>query len=151
MGLKKRLVFHTTFADYRATQIIGQGGSGRIFEAVDDSGEKWAIKVLDVVKATKERTKRFKNELMFCFKNEHQHIVTVVDHGLIVEGEDTAPFYVMPRYDASLRALLKDGIPRHGALEYFAQILDGVEAAHMQQVVHRDLKPENILYDAIEP
>ena len=27
------------------------------------------------------------------------------------------------------------------------QILDGVEAAHLQKVVHRDLKPENVLYD----
>jgi len=32
-------------------------------------------------------------------------------------------------------------------LNYFLQLLDGVEAAHLQKVVHRDLKPENILYD----
>jgi serine/threonine protein kinase len=30
---------------------------------------------------------------------------------------------------------------------YFSQLLDGVEAAHLQQVVHRDLKPENVLHD----
>jgi serine/threonine protein kinase len=29
----------------------------------------------------------------------------------------------------------------------FSQILDGVEAAHLQNVIHRDLKPENILCD----
>ena len=32
-------------------------------------------------------------------------------------------------------------------LPLFSQVLDGVEAAHLQDVVHRDLKPENILYD----
>ena len=27
------------------------------------------------------------------------------------------------------------------------QVLEGVEAAHLQKVIHRDLKPENILFD----
>lgn len=27
------------------------------------------------------------------------------------------------------------------------QILEGIEAAHLQKVIHRDLKPENILFD----
>jgi serine/threonine protein kinase len=54
----------------------------------------------------------------------------------------------MPLYDGSLRDLLKAGISPHKVLNYFAQILDGVEAAHIQSVVHRDLKPENILYAA---
>jgi serine/threonine protein kinase len=42
---------------------------------------------------------------------------------------------------------LRSGIPIDDTLSYFSQILDGVEAAHLQKVVHRDLKPENILYD----
>jgi serine/threonine protein kinase len=54
----------------------------------------------------------------------------------------------MPLYDGSLRDLLKAGIFPNKVLKYFAQILDGVEAAHIQGVVHRDLKPENILYTA---
>jgi len=52
----------------------------------------------------------------------------------------------MPRYDGSLRDLMHEGSPER-VLPLFSQILDGVEAAHLQRVVHRDLKPENILYD----
>ena len=52
----------------------------------------------------------------------------------------------MPLYEGSLRDLIKAGISSDKVLHYFSQILDGVEAAHIQAVVHRDLKPENILY-----
>lgn len=146
--LNKPLVFTTTFATYTATHIIGEGGSGRIFEANDDIGGICAIKWLDPAKATREKVKRFKNELQFCLKNKHPNILTILDHGVFIKGESNSPFYVMPRYDGSLRDLLKAGISPDKVLNYFAQILDGVEAAHIHGVVHRDLKPENILYAA---
>jgi serine/threonine protein kinase len=42
---------------------------------------------------------------------------------------------------------MRGGIAPNDALAIFSQMLDGVEAAHLQGVVHRDLKPENVLYD----
>ncbi len=146
--LNKPLVFITTFATFTATHIIGEGGAGRIFEASDDTGGICAIKWLDPAKATKEKVKRFKNELQFCLRNQHPHILTIVDHGVFIKGEGNSLFYVMPLYDGSLRDLLKAGISPDKVLNYFARILDGIEAAHIQSVVHRDLKPENILYAA---
>jgi serine/threonine protein kinase len=53
----------------------------------------------------------------------------------------------MQRYGGSLRDVMQAGLAPDRVLPLFSQILDGVEAAHLQQVVHRDLKPENILYD----
>jgi serine/threonine protein kinase len=144
--LNRPVVFTTTFATYSATCIIGEGGSGKIFEALDDNGDVYSIKLLDPGKTTKEKIKRFKNELQFCLRNRHPHILTIVDHGVLIKGDGNTPFYVMPCYDGSLRDLLKVGISSDRVLNYFSQILDGVEAAHIQGVVHRDLKPENILY-----
>ena len=43
--------------------------------------------------------------------------------------------------------LLSQGIQPEKALMYFSQLLDGVVAAQLLEVVHRDLKPENILFD----
>lgn len=148
--LNKPRVFTTTFATYTATQAIGEGGCGWIFEASDDTGDICAIKWLAPPKATKEKVKRFKNELQFCLRNRHPNVLTIIDHGVFITGEGNSPFYVMPLYDGSLRNLLKAGISSNKVLAYFAQILDGVEAAHIQRVVHRDLKPENILYAAAD-
>ncbi len=51
----------------------------------------------------------------------------------------------MNLYQGSLRELMADAIPQDQVLIYFAQILNGVECAHLNGIIHRDLKPENIL------
>jgi serine/threonine protein kinase len=108
-----------------------------------------AVKVLSNDKATTDKKRRFKNEIAFLERNTHANIVTVIDRGLSQAGTIVGPFYVMPRYGNSLRGLMAEGIAPNEVLPLFTQILNGVEAAHLQRIVHRDLKPENILYDAV--
>jgi serine/threonine protein kinase len=107
-----------------------------------------AIKVLSQHGASADKKRRFKNETAFLARNKHPNIVAVIDHGLAHDDSIAGPFYVMHRYDGNLRDLMKRGVPPGNVLSLFAQILDGVEAAHLQGVVHRDLKPENILWGA---
>jgi serine/threonine protein kinase len=52
----------------------------------------------------------------------------------------------MRRYNGNLRVLMGKSVPGE-MMKLFSQILDGVEAAHLQGVTHRDLKPENVLFD----
>ena len=110
MALKKSIFFETTFTTYTATEIIGEGGSGKIYKATDETGAIWAVKLLDSSKATKEKVRRFKNELMFCLKNQHPNIVTVIDHGIVKNSSKSSPFYVTPLYSGSLRKLNNSGI-----------------------------------------
>ena len=151
MAKKKKIIFETTFSQYTSSgEVIGEGGSGRVFKAFDESGNPYAIKLLDPKKATAEKRSRFKNELNFCIKNQHSNIITVLDRGIYIENTNKYPFYVMPLYECSLRKLMDGGIDSAKILPYFAQMLDGVEAAHLQTVIHRDLKPENFLYDSLD-
>src|SRR5260221_2598759 len=147
MSMRKAIIFETTFTRYTGTDIIGEGGAGRVYRATDDDENVYAIKLLDSAKANSEKMKRFKNEVEFCRRNQHQNIITVIADGIVIDGKKRSPFYVMPLYKGSLRTLLATGIPTDKILFYFAQLLDGVEAAHLQKVIHRDLKPENVLYD----
>jgi serine/threonine protein kinase len=113
----------------------------------NEHGELLAVKRLDPSKTTSEKLKRFENELRFCKNEAHPNIVKVPDEGFTNEGGKKAPFYVMPFYPKTLRHLMRKGIPPERILPCFAQVLDGIKAAHLQGVWHRDLKPENILYD----
>ena len=139
--MKNPKLFRTAFNTYSATEKIGEGGCGVVHKVKDERGEFFAIKSLDLSKASKEKMKRFKNEYLFCAKNKHPNIITVLENGL---NEDQSPFFVMPLYDGSIRSIVGKLQPRD-ALNVFEKILDGVEAAHKLGVTHRDLKPENIL------
>jgi serine/threonine protein kinase len=137
--------FRTAFGLYKSEAILGNGGSGVVYSARDDQNQPVAVKVLDPSRATRDKLKRFKNEYLFGFRNQHARLLRVLDYGLVKLRSAEAPFYVMPRYADSLRGYLRRGLQPDRALSLFAQIVDGVEAAHLLKAVHRDLKPENIL------
>jgi serine/threonine protein kinase len=147
----KEKVFETTFSKYIATEVIGEGGSGRVYKANDENGETFAIKLLDPKKATMEKRKRFQNEVAFCMRRQLTNIITIIDHGIFIDREINEPFYVMPFFESSLRKLISKQTVKQidpgKVFPLFNQILNGTEAAHLLGVVHRDLKPENILYD----
>lgn len=145
--LKTPIQFETTFSVYTATDILGEGGSGRVYAAQASDGTAVAVKLLSEERASRDKRSRFKNEIGFLARNRHSNIVAVTDHGLLSSKNASGPFYVMARYDGSLRELIAEGIPPEQVLPLFSQLLDGVEAAHLQGVVHRDLKPENVLLD----
>jgi serine/threonine protein kinase len=144
---KKISKLATTFDTYTIGRLLGEGGAGRVYAAVDGSGQSVAIKLIDVVGVSRDKVRRFKNELMFGLRNEHPNIVTVSDFGTTADDGSGAPFYVMPLFTCTLRVLMERGVAPAGVVTLFAQMLDGVEAAHKRGVVHRDLKPENILFD----
>jgi serine/threonine protein kinase len=130
--------FGTTFATYTNAQIIGTGGSARVYRTNDQDGQPWAVKVLDPIKVSRDKLKRFQNEYAFCSEHSHPHIVTVADHGIVLVDGVKSPFLVMPLFDGSLRKVMDEGIPTPKVLPLFSQILDGVEAAHLLKVVHRE-------------
>ncbi len=145
--LKTSISFETTFGMYVVNELLGEGGAGRVYGGLGIDQKPVALKILAKDKATSDKRRRFKNEIAFLARNKHLNIVTVIDNGISISGEVTGPFYVMRRYHSNLRYIIQSGIPHSQVLPLFSQVLDGVEAAHLQGVVHRDLKPENILYD----
>ncbi len=138
-------VFETAFDVYEAWSVLGEGGAGKVYSATRSDGIEFALKALRLELSSSERRKRFKNEIDFLSRDRHKNIIRVVDSGLARSERGSAPFYVMPRMAETLRALLSRRLAAEQALPLYAQILDGMEAAHLFGVIHRDIKPENIL------
>ena len=144
--LNKEIIFETTFGEYIADELLGEGGAGRVYGGTSPDGVHVAIKVLAHERVSSDKRRRFKNELAFHLSNKHPNIITVIDYGVSADPAARGPFYVMHKYAGSLRNLIENGIAADNVLPLFSQMLDGAEAAHLKGVVHRDLKPENILY-----
>ena len=145
--VKAAEIFNTAFNVYTRLETIGEGGSGKVLKVADESGQTLALKHLLPDRLSTDKVKRFKNELSFCYANQHTNVIKVIDWGHDAIGGKKCSFYVMPYYPQNLRNLIGSGILVDQVLPYYSQILDGVEAAHLKGVWHRDLKPENILFD----
>ena len=138
-------VLGTTIGSWRVARVIGTGGMGRVYAAVQpEIGARVAIKVLkqepgdgpDVVE-------RFFNEARAVNLIKHDNIVDVIDLGQLPGG---APYIVMEYLEGvSLLVLIRRQQLTLGRLaSILGDVLGALEAAHAKGIVHRDLKPDNV-------
>jgi serine/threonine protein kinase len=100
----------TAFGTYRCLEILGEGATSQVYGAIDETGKECAVKVLRSTQLNGDRRKRFKNEFLFGQRNQHPHILSILDHGVLAEGDQSRPFFIMPKYQSSLRPIIQTGI-----------------------------------------
>jgi hypothetical protein len=140
-------VERTVAGRYRLDRLRGKGGMGSVYEARDlRLGRLVAVKILSAGAFGDEAAlRRFAREARACANLSHPNIIAVHDYGTL----DTGGAYLvmeLARGETLAAAVEWSGrLHPHVAAEYFAQIIEGVKAAHVAGVIHRDLKPENVL------
>jgi serine/threonine protein kinase len=148
---------------YSIIRMIGQGGFGITYEAIDETLEtRVCIKELFVsgqnsrglnhsvqtqnVKdfSFDDFIRRFLEEARQLAKFNHPNIVSVKD---VFSSNGTA-YMVMEFVEGqTLKQLVSSGgaMNTEIALPIFNQLLDAVETVHKAGMLHRDIKPDNIL------
>src|SRR2546423_3051554 len=134
----------TRLGPYDIKALIGQGGMGEVYRALDTKLDRdVAIKILPAGFTTDpERMARFEREAKTLASLNHPNIAAIYAveksagiHALVmelVEGEDLS------------QRIARGAIPLDEALPIAKQIAEALEAAHEQSIIHRDLKPANI-------
>jgi eukaryotic-like serine/threonine-protein kinase len=134
----------TKIGPYEIVAPIGAGGMGEVFRAKDTRlGRDVAIKVLpETFAKDTDRLRRFEHEARAVAALNHPNILAIHDIG----EYNGSPYLVSELLEGhSLRVEMNNGaIPARRAVEYAAQIAQGLAAAHDKGIVHRDLKPENV-------
>src|SRR6266540_241992 len=134
---------------YEIRGLIGQGGMGAVYRAVDTKlGRTVALKTVVAHRRAAmndEVRQRFMREALAASKVDHRNVVRVLDFGF---AEDGTPFIVMEYLRGDdLGARLRDN-EQPLAVEFVADVMLGVCAAlhacHGAGIIHRDLKPANI-------
>jgi eukaryotic-like serine/threonine-protein kinase len=124
------LALGTQLGPYEIVAPLGVGGMGEVYRALDTRlGRDVAIKV-----CAERFSERFGREA---------HAIAALNHSNICHLYDVGTNYLVMEYVEGVP--LKGPLPLRKGLEYAAQILDALDAAHAKGIVHRDLKPGNIL------
>lgn len=132
--------------NYKILEVIGRGGMGVVFKAMDMNLEKIvALKMIDPFLARDENfLKRFKTEARALAKLENQNIVGV--HAL--RETEFGLFMVMEYFHARTISEWLREKGRFTVSETIAiapQLINAIRHAHKVGVIHRDIKPNNIL------
>ena len=134
-----------TLGRYEVLEIIGKGGMGIVYKALDPTLQRSvALKVMtsDLAK-DRDACERFLREARIAASLEHDNIVPIYDVGT----NDETLFLAMPLLKgANLKTYWNDkkSLTAFEVFDIGCQIASGLAAAHEHGLIHRDIKPGNI-------
>jgi hypothetical protein len=134
---------------YRLGRLLGRGGMGTVYEAVQISLERTvAFKVLArELTSNPEFIERFVSEARAAGRLSHANIVAVFDVG----KSDDVHFYSMEYMSGgSVDDLLRKRgpLPFEETIPIIFDAARGLEYAEKHGLIHRDIKPDNLMLGA---
>lgn len=130
---------------YHIVEILGQGGMGSVYRAVDENlGVDVAVK--ENLFTTEDYARQFRLEAVILANLRHAHLPRVTDHFVIAEQ---GQYLIMDYIDGED---LRDRMERTGPISEEEAILigaamcDALQYLHTRNpsIIHRDLKPGNV-------
>jgi serine/threonine protein kinase len=141
------------FGHYRLERLLGSGGVGEVWQAVDTNLDRVvALKRLKPwLQTDSEALARFKREARSAARLRHPHIVRVHNSG-VIDGRHFLDTELVEGID--LDRLARQGrLPIPRILTIIDQVASALDAAHGldrppdKRMVHRDVKPANVLVE----
>jgi serine/threonine protein kinase len=133
-----------TIGKYKVVRIIGEGGMGRVYEAIDPViGRRVAIKTISLNAVTDAETRsRFFREAQAAGRLSHPNLITIHDIG---DAEGT-PYIVMEFLEGMdlNHKIRQERLSYDAKLQIMIDVCEGLSFAHGHDIIHRDIKPANI-------
>src|SRR6266480_5077406 len=136
----------TKIGKYEVIEIIGKGGMGVVYKAMDNLIERLvAIKMMTGGFAENpDLLKRFQREAQSAGTLQHPNIVIIYELGT----HDGNPYMAMEFISGESLETIVSSHRRMSLvdkIDIMIQMLNGLQYAHEHGIVHRDIKPGNIM------
>ena len=134
-----------TLGRYTINRLIGRGGWGEVYEAVDPELDRLvALKLLTSKLALDPgMQERFAREARTVAAIDHPNIVTI--HSVEeVEGHRFLTMQLVRGQNLS-KLIPESGMPLEELFRVAIPLADAIAAAHARGVTHRDIKPANVM------
>lgn len=134
------------FGPYLLKRLLGSGGFGEVYEAVDANKNRTvALKLLPPsYTANPHFRQRLFREASTAGRLNEPHVVPIHDYGEI-EGQLFIDMRLIPGTDLGTALNNTGPLEPARAVSIITQIAAALDAAHAEHIVHRDVKPANIL------
>lgn len=143
--LAKRRIGEMIDGRYELRALVGVGATGAVYEARHRyTSRDVAVKIMHQQLVHDDgAVARFLREAKAMAKLGHPAIIEVIDAGTT---PDRSPYIVLELLRGrSLGAVLAQGpLPYDDVVAIGVEVLDGLSAAHDNEIVHRDIKPDNV-------
>ncbi len=130
---------------YRITDILGQGGMGAVYRAVDENIDK-EVAVKENLYLSPEYTRQFRREAVILASLQHPSLPRVSDYFLIPGQGQYMVMDFIDGEDLRQRMERLGRIPEQDTLLIGAAMCDALTYLHTRQppIIHRDIKPGNV-------
>ncbi len=130
---------------FRVESLIGSGGMGAVYRAVQTSVERpVALKVI-LGSPDQDTVKRFMLEARATATLRNVHTVTIFDFGQTEQGLLYIAMELLEGRTLEEQLVMSGRLSPDRALRIVAQVAESLAEAHSKGIVHRDLKPGNIV------
>ncbi|MGZ3459432.1 MAG: serine/threonine-protein kinase, partial [Archangium sp.] len=143
---------------YQLLEVVGRGGMGTVYRALDRLGGPIALKRLHrsledlaqeasegstTVTTSRDMARSLAAEFKALTSLRHPHVIHVLDYGF---DEEQRPYLTMELLTGA-KTLVEAGRgqPPRVQLELLVQLLQALAYMHRRGFIHRDLKPANVL------
>lgn len=131
---------------YRLDELLGEGGTGRVYRAFDLLLEmEVAVKLLNVELAADDSAiQSLKDEARICLQLLHKHIVRLYN---LEKRRDLFLLIMEYVHGCTLYQLMSQSetLPPLMVLQIVTVMVDALSYAHKHGVLHKDLTPGNVL------
>jgi eukaryotic-like serine/threonine-protein kinase len=142
MTLERGALLHKR---YRIVEILGQGGMGSVYRAVDENlGVDVAVK--ENLFTTDEYARQFRLEAVILANLRHPNLPRVTDHFVIGDQGQYLVMDYIEGEDLRQRMERQGNINEDEAILLGAAICDALTYLHTRKppILHRDIKPGNV-------